>query len=199
MTLSKMYTALKYNDLVFKLHDVPGDGNCLYHSIVESNLLNVSEHSVLRTSVLQEVLRRSQNGDNFIDKVFRSHNTTDTLSDYVERQSRLRQYGSTMEMCFIAIVHGVITRSIVSMKNGLLEFNVNTYFENTLRSPENVIRGSTIWIYNHQFKNPFSFCTTIKERKYFFTLIPVNNALERESAVHTMKHLSSNYCFCPEE
>ena len=48
-------TLIKYQNSHHRLRDAKGDGNCLYHSVFNSDLLNTNDHMGLRRFTIGKV------------------------------------------------------------------------------------------------------------------------------------------------
>ena len=138
----------------FKLIDVPGDGNCLYHSLVCSGVIERSSAS-LRSETFKHVLETWRNGCSFVKMLYASYSKDIPLSQYVQEQNKNGKWGSTLNMCFVSIAFGFNIVSVSNTNGGLKHFLVYDYFCTLNHTCDYVLTDApTIWLYHHLYKNP---------------------------------------------
>ena len=94
------FKGIEYNKFKFKLIDVPGDGNCLYHSLVCSGVIERSSVS-LRLENFKCVLKNWQNGSGFVTTLNALYSKDIPLLQYTAEQKQNGKWGSTLDMCFV--------------------------------------------------------------------------------------------------
>ena len=75
-TIAITTTLIKYGEKYFSLHDAKGDGNCLYHSIVNSEMLNIKNHTILRMNTTESILNMHEEDSQtsvMIENIFDSY------------------------------------------------------------------------------------------------------------------------------
>ena len=80
---SMNFKGIEYNDTKFRLIDVPGDGNCLYHSLVCSGVIERCSSS-LRSEAHERVLEYWRNGCSFVKILYALYLKGIPLLQYVQ-------------------------------------------------------------------------------------------------------------------
>ena len=143
------FKGILFNNIKFKLIDVLGDGNCLYHSLEKSGIIDKS-FDYLRSETFERILEIWKNGCNFVKKLYASYGKNIPLSHYAKQQKQDGRWGSTLDMCFFSIVFSVNIVSISNTSGGLKQFSVYDCFRTLSNTCNYVLDDApTIWIYHH--------------------------------------------------
>ena len=149
------FKGIEYNGIKFKLRDVPGDGNCLYHSIISSKLIERTSFQV-RCETYDQIFDIWNGGCDFVDAVYSSYGKPVPIAQYVSEQKVCGKWGSTLDMCFVSIVFGVNIVSISNTLGGLNYFSVYEYFRTFNLTCNYIVDDApTIWLCHHLYKRPF--------------------------------------------
>ena len=166
------FKGIEYNGIKFKLRDVPGDGNCLYHSIVCSNVIQRTS-AQLRSETYKCVLEIWRGGCDFVDALYESYGKLIPIVQYTSEQKENGKWGSTLDMCFVSIVFGVNIVSVSNTTGGLNHFSVFDYFCAFDITCNYILDGApTIWLFHHLHKQPFVPSLVLNN---FCSLWPVDN------------------------
>ena len=166
------FEGIEYNGIKFKLHDVPGDGNCLYHSIISSNLIQRTLFQV-RCKTYNQIFDIWNGGCDFVDAVYSSYGKPVPIAQYASEQKVCGKWGSTLDMCFVSIVFGVNIVNISNTIGGLNHFSVYEYFCTFDLTCNYIVDDApTIWLYHHLYKKLF---VPSGISNHFCCLWPVDN------------------------
>ena len=150
---------IRYDGKSFLLVDTNGDGNCLYHSIVASNKVNITDAGVLRNYIYEKGSQWINAASQEMDVVLKIYGALQdmrvTLHEFINRQRQSGQWGSTIDMAFAAIVLNV---HICSISNKIKEFDVFTtkkFFEVMGFDDYIPKNAETVYIYHHAYGRPF--------------------------------------------
>ena len=139
----------------FVLIQTKGGGNCLFHSLVASEKVNMTDASILRTYMYAKIAEWASSATQAMDVVCKVYELLQdsqvSLQGFINRQKR----GSTLDMAFASLVLNV---NIISISNMLKKFEVFSTIDlfRKLRL-ENYVHSysETVYIYHHAFGSPF--------------------------------------------
>ena len=125
---------LAFNDYVFLPHNVPGNGNCFYHAIVESQVSTTFFNNILLCHLLFDTILLMYNKEDniwrlILDKVFRSYNKHIQFTDYVIESRNNRRWATDLEMVLFYLAFGYDVQSISNLPTGFVVFNASTYID----------------------------------------------------------------------
>ncbi|MGH7955054.1 MAG: OTU domain-containing protein, partial [Gloeomargaritales cyanobacterium] len=155
-----VYDGIQHGSKCFRFLDVAGDGNCLFHAIIRSNMLNIKCYKVLRITTMEGIRQMYNQGNAFVDKLYLACRARKflglTLPAYLDQQSHNGEWGADLDMCFISMIHGINILSISNLRGGFAEFDVSAFFKDTMKETDFLPLGKrTVWIYHHSFLQPY--------------------------------------------
>ena len=167
---------IRYKGKSFVLIQTKGDGNCLFHSFVASDKINMTDATILRTYIYGKIAEWISTASAAMEVVYKVYQVLQddrlSLQDFINRQKQSGQWGSTIDMAFASLVLNV---NIISISNMLQKFEIFSTMEffKKLRL-ENYIHSNakTVYIYHHAFGSPF--CPSLNPN-HFCTLMPIED------------------------
>jgi len=144
----------------FKFIDVPGDGNCFYHSVLKvKELSNKFENAYrLREYLINSVLSTYEN-DLFLQRMFRYERIE--INEWYIKHSRPREWATNFEIIIFSyfLRYGVYTVS--NSLNGLYQTGDSAHELNQLvKIPFNFSENGFIYLYHHVCGDPLRRATT---------------------------------------
>ena len=169
---------IRHEGKSFLLIQTKGDGNCLFHSLVASDKVNMTDALILRTYIYGKIAEWVSTGTatpamEVVYKVYQVlQDDRVSLRDFINRQKQNGQWGSTLDMDFSSLVLNVNTISIPNILQKFETFSTMEFFRK-LRL-ENYIHSNaeTVYIYHHAFRSPF--CLSLNPN-HFCTLMPIED------------------------
>jgi hypothetical protein len=167
----------KDGDIMFRVHKIEGDGNCLYRSLAESSLMKTKipddvqrRHKFIRLQ-LKEFAKRNFTFTNFVWKNHgKSPPTTDprllqdAYNQWIETLSMNKEWGGPTEYILFAYcfeIHVVCIRQLVDRVD---VFSTHEFYRNSKVRTSNVHNtmfgeipndlANVIFIWHHQTKKP---------------------------------------------
>ena len=120
----KMYNKLirDKDDIVFKLVDVPGDGNCFFHSVPLSPLLNISDHGILGNNLVDyiEDILSNQGEHQGVLSLFHKISPHKKIFTWLENIKQNNVWGDDRVALFVAYIYEVNVRIISNFAKGFL-------------------------------------------------------------------------------
>ena len=160
----------------FVLIQTKGDGNCLFHSLVASDKVNMTDATILRTYIYGKIAEWVSTATPAMEVVYKVYQVLQddrvSLRDFINRQKQSGQWGSTLDMAFASLVLNVNIISISNMLQKFETFSTMDFFRKIRL--ENYIHSNaeTIYIYHHAFGSPF--CPSLNPN-HFCTLMPIED------------------------
>ena len=145
---------IQYKEQFFIFQDSLGDGNCLYHSIVNSGVLDVMTHVDLRkttTGTIRNIVEGGLEGVDVVKNIYESYNFAYDISEWCDRQSKDGEWGTTCDIAFISLVHNV---KVVSLGSSNLQV-FDSYNYLGMYNTEMDQSDPTVYIYSHMCGSPF--------------------------------------------
>ena len=144
---------LNINGNYFKFVDVPGDGDCFYHSILKNSILSKRFGSVqeMKLFVKDTVLVQYRN-DLLLRKIFLLENM-----DYKSWCSKMMNEGEWATTCEMMVFSYVLSFNIIivgNYMNGFVMNDMQSCLSNALKIQKNVSENGTIFIYFHIYGKP---------------------------------------------
>ena len=111
---------IRHEGKSFVLIQTKGDGNCLFHSLVASDKVNMADATILRTYIYVKIAEWVSTATpamyvvNNVYQVLQDERVS--LREFINRQKQSGQWGSTLDMAFASLVLNV---NIISRSNML--------------------------------------------------------------------------------
>ena len=172
-----MYKLIRDTEnILFKVEDVPGDGNCFFHAVSLSPLLNVSDHGILRNILVERVEDILSNREQHQDvlSLFHKISPHKKIFTWLENIKQSNTWGDNRAALFVAYIFEVNVRIISNFAKGFYYNDIRTISELNGYSiiPSDV---RTIHLYRFLFGKPF---VASKNCNHFGFLQKVDNALD---------------------
>ena len=174
----KMYNKLicDKDDIVFKLVDVPGDGNCFFHSVSLSPLLNVSDHGILCNILVERIegILSNRGEQQDVLSLFHKISPHKKIFTWLENIKQNNVWGNDRAALFVAYIYEVNVRIISNFAKGFYYNDIRTISE---LNGYSIIPSDarTIHLYHFLFEKPF---VASKNCNHFGFLQKVDIALE---------------------
>ena len=161
---------VNFNGCCFKFVDVPTDGDCFYHSLLRSPILNGKFQSVYHLrSFIQQSVMKSIGADSILQKLFIHYRTNCGL--WGNRIIKMHKWAQPLDMIVCAYILNVNIVSIGNYINGMMENNIWSSLNMIMRYHQVPnIMNLTIHIYCHNAGFPFQ---KIWQGNHFAYLEPI--------------------------
>ena len=108
------------DDIVFRLIDVPGDGNCFFHAVSLSPLLNLLDHCALRTYLVERIENILLNQEEHQDVLSFFHfiSPTKRINTWLENIRKNNAWGDGRAALFVAYIFEVNVRIVSNFAKG---------------------------------------------------------------------------------
>ena len=131
--------------IYFMLIDVPGNGNCLYHSLIQSNKFCTSNHRLLRTDIFNKAKALLLQNDDItvhLQQLYRSLTDYESTSfaEHCEIQKENGRWGKELDMVLITLFHKVRVVSYSNLTSGIRKFDSIIYLGQTLKWSPKVLQ-----------------------------------------------------------
>ena len=119
------HLAISYDNKLFIPVDVPGDGNYLFRSLVESDFIPISDSKSFRSNLLlrtKKLLKNESSHGRQIHNYFNNNEESiegGSIENYIDYVMGVNgKWGSTFEMICVSIIYCVRIISIANMSGG---------------------------------------------------------------------------------
>jgi len=142
---------------IFKLVDVVGDGNCLFHSVVKSEHINISQHDDFRNYLvrtIEEIVASPENHQPVLD-LFRRITGRGKITEWLDQIRKSNTWGDEKVGLFIAYIYNVNVVIISNLKNVFHLIDVKLFSKvHQIQLITDAI--NTIYLYHFTFHQPFT-------------------------------------------
>ena len=142
------------NDNIFKLNDVPGDGNCFFHSVALSDLVNISNHSDLREHLAETIshVASNKNEHKEVIELFELTGGNVKLQSWIDK---IKTWADQSSALFIAYIYQINVVIISNLEKGFDYFDVKQW---STMHRQKIIPDDceTLYLYHFMFQRPFS-------------------------------------------
>ena len=116
-------------DIVFKLVDVPGDGNCFFHSVSLSPLLNLSIHGILRNILVERIEDILSNREEHQDVLSMFHEISPhkKIFTWLENIKQKNVWGDDRAALFVAYIFEVNVHIISNFAKGFFYNDIRRF------------------------------------------------------------------------
>ena len=139
----------------FQFIDVPGDGDCFFHSILKSEYLSGFSSVHELRMYLGSRIEVNYTNDIFLQRIFTFHRM-----DVVTWLNRIRTMGTwanELDMLLTAYILHINIISVANYMHGIIcndmQYNLNLILQS---NSHQITENSTIYVYFHIFQNPIS-------------------------------------------
>ena len=142
---------------IFQLNDVPGDGNCLFHSFVKSPNIPYSNHKEFRSVLVMHVETIIRNQDDHKDllSLFTIF-SNDSVVVWLEKMREYNSWGDNLVALFVAQWYQVNVVIMTNALNGFIYFDVKQlckmYGLNIIHRKDE----ETVYIYHFTYLQPYT-------------------------------------------
>jgi len=142
---------------IFQLNDVPGDGNCLFHSFVKSPSIPYSNHKEFRSVLVMHVETIIRNQDDHKDLLILFHILfDDSVVVWLETMKDNNSWGDNLVALFVAQWYQVNVVIMTNALNGFIYFDVKQlckmYGLNIIHRKDE----ETVYIYHFTYLQPYT-------------------------------------------
>ena len=169
---SRFVYFLNVENKYFKFHDVPGDGNCYYHSILMYSKFFNSYKNVknLRYFINYSVLSMI-NCDEILIKIFRFFHVDVKL--WSEEILIMNKWATQIDMLLLSYITKVNVISVGNYDHGFVMNNMQLLLNQILRNYEiDISVNGTIHVYFHKYGSPLD---KVTNGNHFGYLEPINS------------------------
>ena len=150
------YRCIKDKDgSLFQIVDVPGDGNCFFHSAALSRLINVSEHKELRNVLVQRIIDVLSHADEHQDIISFVENILHCkVLPWLDNIKERNTWGDSYAAAFLAYIFQVKVRIVSNFERGFFYNDIHTV--SALHGFNIIpIDAKTIHLYHYLFQKPY--------------------------------------------
>ena len=119
------HLAISYDNKLFVPVDVPGDGNCLYRALVESDLIPLNDSNTFRSNLSYRtkiLLKNESSHGRHIRNYFNNNEKSiegGSIENYIDCNMGVNgKWGSIFEMICVSIIYCVRIISIANLSGG---------------------------------------------------------------------------------
>ena len=172
----------------FQFIDVPGDGDCFFHSILKSEYLSGFSSVHELTMYLGSRIEVNYTNDIFLQRIFTFHRM-----DVVTWLNRIRTMGTwanELDMLLTAYILHINIISVANYMHGIIcndmQYNLNLILQS---NSHHITENSTIYVYFHIFQNPIS---RMFDGNHFGFMHPIQYLPEENNTSHLNSSIDSD-------
>ena len=173
---------IRHDGKSFVLIQTKGDGNCLFHSIVASKKVNMTDAMILRSYIFGKIAEWMSTVNPAMEVVLKIYNVLQddrvSLQDFINRQTQSGQWGSKIDMSFASLVLNINIYSISNMLKKFEVFSTKEFFQRLRLEKYTQSNNATCYLYHHAYGSPFS---PSLNPNHFCALMPVDHGIDDDS------------------
>ena len=173
----------------FQFIDVPGDGDCFFHSILKSTYLSGFSSSVheLRMYLASRTKMNDAN-DIILQRIFHYHGVD--VFTWLNRITTMRRWANELDMILAAYLLHVNIITVGNYMNGFISNNMQLNLNHISQCNDyHITRSSTIYVYFHIYKNPIA---RMSDGNHFAYMHPITYIPDQDDSLHSNWSIESS-------
>ena len=150
---------LRFKGQLIVLIETKSDGECLFHSLVSSNMVYMTDAFILRHYIYEKIseLLFSAEKAVIVSTIYQIlQNQGESLQDFTNHQKQSGQWGLTLDIAFASLVLQINVVLISNIPKKFETFSMLALFKSLKVDQCIGTHFETLYIYHHLFERPFT-------------------------------------------